>query len=211
MRDDGLIEPAAVSRMPSLRAIAGLGNPGPRYERTRHNAGFLVLERLRRAAGGSWQALPDRDESRIVLEDRDLLLLRPATFMNRSGEPLAAALAENGLRPEEMLVVVDDVVLPTGRIRIRRRGGPGGHNGLVSICETFGTESVSRLRVGVGPAPPGIDLAEFVLEPMSGEAWLALLAGCDLAAEAARFLLREGLPAAMNRYNPAPPADENES
>jgi PTH1 family peptidyl-tRNA hydrolase len=120
-------------------------------------------------------------------------------------------MAEEGLLPDDLLIVVDDVVLATGRIRIRRQGSHGGHNGLVSICESIATESFARLRVGVGPAPSGVDLAEFVLEPMAGEAWQLLLDGVDRAAEAVRFLCREGMAAAMTRYNPAPPLPENGS
>ncbi|MDM7914104.1 MAG: aminoacyl-tRNA hydrolase [Candidatus Eisenbacteria bacterium] len=113
---------------PALRMVVGLGNPGERYARTRHNAGFLALERLGRLAGARWLASADSEEASVRLEGRPVLLLRPLTYMNRSGRAVAAALASHAVAPDEMLVVVDDVYLPFGRLRIRERGGAGGHN-----------------------------------------------------------------------------------
>lgn len=204
MPDPRLVERPVLSSGSLPRAIVGLGNPGSRYERTRHNAGFLVVERLRSEAGAVWETRPDREECLVRLGGAERLLVRPLTFMNRSGLPVSAVLAETGFEPDDLLVVVDDTALPAGRLRFRRRGGPGGHNGLISICESLGSEEFIRLRVGVGPAPPEVDLAVFVLEPLDGEAWSQLEGGVDRAAEAVGCICREGLAAAMNRYNPAP-------
>ena len=187
--------------------IAGLGNPGPRYDRTRHNAGFLVLERLRSAAGGSWVHREDRDEAWIRLEGVDRLLVRPLTYMNRSGGPLAGALASAQLGASDLLVIVDDVALPFGRLRIRRQGGPGGHNGLVSVCESLATQEIPRLRLGVGLPPPEIDLAEFVLEPLAGEDWDRMAELTKRAEAAVRMICAEGLTAAMNRFHPPEPSN----
>ena len=188
--------------------LAGLGNPGERYGRTRHNAGFLVLERMRAAAAASWRNCGDREECRVEIAGRERLLVRPLTFMNRSGLPLRRCLADGGFTPSDLLVILDDVALPAGRLRLRRRGGTGGHNGLVSICDSLATQEIARLRLGVGPAPAGSDLAEYVLEPLEGDAWAGLLATVEEGAEAVRLLCAEGLAAAMNRFH-APPAAEN--
>jgi PTH1 family peptidyl-tRNA hydrolase len=196
---------------PELRAIAGLGNPGSRYERTRHNAGFLVLEALARDAGANWRHCGDREECRVRLAGAERLLVRPLSFMNRSGAPLATALDEAGVRPDETLVVVDDVALPAGRLRLRFRGGPGGHNGLASVCESLGTEEFARLRLGVGPAPEGVDLAEFVLEPMADLEWSGLLEAARRAAAAVRDACELGIQAAMNRHNPAATGEDGDA
>ncbi len=196
---------------PAPRLIVGLGNPGERYARTRHNAGFLVVERLLREAAGRWRPSPDAEGAAVRLFGRELLLLRPLSYMNRSGPVVAAALEAARLAPAEMLVVVDDLYLPGGRVRLRERGGTGGHKGLSSIREHIGTEVFPRLRLGVGPAPAGVDLAEFVLEPLAGEAWDRLEETADRGAEAVRVVCREGLAAAMNRFNPAPAEEEPRS
>ncbi|MCA9729497.1 MAG: aminoacyl-tRNA hydrolase, partial [Candidatus Eisenbacteria bacterium] len=122
-----------------MRAIVGLGNPGTRYERTRHNVGFLALEVLRGSAG--WHRRAQREETEIEIGGRPILLMRPLTYMNRSGEAVAPMLAELSVSPEDMLVITDDIYLPWGRIRIRRTGGPGGHRGLESIVERLETSA----------------------------------------------------------------------
>jgi len=205
-----------------IRLVVGLGNPGPRYEWTRHNAGFLVLARLLAEARGSWTPRSGWEEAELpcAREDaaslaspaspavggsRALRLARPLTFMNRSGTPVAALLAELALSPRQMLVVVDDTALPEGRVRVRERGSAGGHNGLASIVEVIGTEDFPRLRLGVGDAPEGVDLADFVLETLQGEDLERLRATVERGEAAVRLACAEGVRAAMNRFNPMPP------
>ncbi|MFN8549586.1 MAG: aminoacyl-tRNA hydrolase [Candidatus Eisenbacteria bacterium] len=187
-----------------VRCLIGLGNPGPEYERTRHNAGFLVLARL---AGPTslWEEHWHSAMAEVPMEGEPRLLVRPLTYMNRSGPEVARILDAAGLAPSECLVISDDVTLPLGRLRIRPFGSSGGQRGLRSIEQALGTSSYPRLRVGVGEAPPGVDLADHVLEPLQGELWAALEEATERAAEAVRTVLREGLDRAMTRWNaPAP-------
>lgn len=183
-----------------VRCLIGLGNPGPEYERTRHNAGFLVLARLAGAAA-HWEEHWRSSLLEIPIEGEPRLLARPLTYMNRSGPEVARILDATGLAPSECLVISDDVTLPVGRLRIRPFGSSGGQRGLRSIEQALGTSSYPRLRVGVGEAPPGIDLADHVLEPLDGEPWVQLEEAIDRAAEAVRTVLREGLERAMTRWN----------
>lgn len=192
------------ARPSRIRLVVGLGNPGERYARTRHNAGFLVLERLLAVGDPPWRRCHDREETTITRGEGDLLLVRPLAFMNRSGQPVAAVLAERGVSPAEMLVVVDDTSIPEGRVRIRESGGPGGHNGLRSIAELIGTEDFPRVRLGIGVAPPDVDLADYVLAALDAAEWEALRATVEVAVEAVRLACAEGVRAAMNRFNPAP-------
>lgn len=185
--------------------IVGLGNPGARYGRTRHNAGFLTLDALR-APGPLWVRMQDREESTLEWGGRGLTLVRPMTFMNRSGEPVGQAARERGLSPEEILVLVDDVALPWGRIRLRSEGGAGGHKGLLSIEGALGSLAYPRLRLGVGSPPPGVDLATYVLEPVPDALMPEFLDLAERAAHAAVDVLDLGVLEAMNRWNPSPPA-----
>ena len=189
-----------------VRAVLGLGNPGPRYERTRHNAGFLLVDLLRSTAGGSWTNRGNRQEAVVRDPAGPLLVMRPLTFMNLSGEAAEQMLAARALAPSEMLVVADDAAIPAGRLRIRTGGSAGGHRGLLSLCERLGTEDFPRLRVGIGAPPPGVDLAEFVLEPLEAGVWTEFEQTIERATEAARLVLAQGLAAAMNRFNPVAPA-----
>ena len=191
-----------------VRAVLGLGNPGPRYERTRHNAGFLLVDLLRVSAGASWTNRGNRQEAILRDPAGPLLVTRPLTFMNLSGDAAGQILAERALAPSEMLVVADDAAIPAGRLRIRTGGSAGGHRGLLSLCERFGTDEFPRVRVGIGAPPPGVDLAEFVLEPLEGDDWAEFERTIERAAEAARVVIAQGMSAAMNRFNPAAPPAE---
>ncbi len=185
-----------------VRCLVGLGNPGPDYARTRHNAGFLVLDRLAPSAG--WRRDGTSAITRETIEGIELLLVCPLTYMNRSGVEVARILAAEGMTPLECLVVSDDVTLSVGRLRFRLTGSSGGHRGLLSIEGALATRDYPRLRIGVGAQPPGVDLADFVLEPLVGDAWSELLAAAEKGAEALRFVLQEGVEAAMNRFNSTP-------
>ncbi|MEB3334128.1 MAG: aminoacyl-tRNA hydrolase [Cyanobacteriota bacterium] len=136
-----------------LRLLVGLGNPGPRYAQTRHNVGFLVLERLAKDAGQTFRQLPrlHGQLAEVGAGSGRLRLLLPQTFMNESGRSVRATLDWFGLRPDQVLVVVDDMDLPLGRLRLRASGSAGGHNGLRSIIQHLGSEDFPRLRIGIGP------------------------------------------------------------
>jgi PTH1 family peptidyl-tRNA hydrolase len=186
--------------------VVGLGNPGERYRRTRHNVGFMVVDALAararaegRLAGDAWVA-PAR------LGGAEVLLVKPLSFMNASGVPVARVLAEREGSPADLAVVVDDVALELGRIRVRERGSHGGHNGLRSIAEVLGTDEFARVRVGVRAAePPPSDLADYVLSDFRPEEVLVVQEAVGLAADAVACLLEEGPAVAMNRFNPRRP------
>lgn len=191
-----------------LRAAVGLGNPGSRYEATRHNAGARLLESVWiHAGGGKFLQADGILSSRIHLEGRDVLLARPQTFMNNSGPAVARWARDEGLEPGQILVLCDDLDLPLGRIRFRRGGGSGGHRGILSLTEAFDTDLFPRLRLGIGSPPDEIDPADFVLDPWSEEEeelWQDIL---PWAESAVRVAFGEGLTAAMNAFNgePGPP------
>ena len=134
------------------KIVVGLGNPGPRYERTRHNVGWMVLDRIAQRAGseGRARARDGAASVRARIGETELLLVKPTTYMNLSGTAVRAVLARQRAPMRDVLVVVDDFALPLGRLRIRERGSDGGHNGLRSIIGEMGTQSVARLLVGIG-------------------------------------------------------------
>ncbi|MBM3287322.1 MAG: aminoacyl-tRNA hydrolase [Candidatus Eisenbacteria bacterium] len=186
-----------------IRCVAGLGNPGVRYEWTRHNAGFWVVDRMAVERSTGWRRLGLGLEARCAMEGRDIVLLKPLCFMNRSGEAVLECLERHLLVPGELLVVVDDVSLPAGRLRLRASGSAGGHRGLESVEESLGKGDYPRLRIGVGGAAEDEDLAEYVLRPLEGSEreFFGSIAG--RGAEAATAAILEGLETAMNRFNPA--------
>ncbi len=189
-----------------MRLVVGLGNPGERYRRTRHNAGFLAVESL----AARWRAAP-RLEAGAWLGEAELageavLLVRPLEFMNRSGESLARLLSRTGGSAADLVVIVDDVALELGTVRVRPRGSDGGHNGLRSIGESLGTTDFARVRIGVRDAGASIedlpaDLADYVLSDFPAAATAAVEAAVALAADAVECLLRDGAEEAMNRFN----------
>jgi len=184
-----------------MMIVVGLGNPGRRYRGTRHNVGQEVARKL-------------ADRFRIRLEEdgwvaagkaragsATLVLAIPETYMNVSGQAVKDLLRRRRRRPEDMLVVHDDLDLMLGQLRLRPGDGAGGHNGVRSIIEELGTGAFPRLRIGIGRPPAGQDPAEFVLERFTSEERLKIDAAVDLAAEAVVVAATEGLAAAMNRYN----------
>jgi PTH1 family peptidyl-tRNA hydrolase len=184
--------------------LVGLGNPGPRYAATRHNAGFRLLDRLARdLEAGPAEGGDGLRARRAELGGAELLLVWPLTYMNRSGEALAGLPEAEETGCERHLVLLDDVALPFGTLRFRAGGSAGGHNGLQSVLDHFGSDRVPRLRLGVGPGDPDRDLAEFVLEPFSEEEERAMDAWLGRASEAVRVFLTEGPEEAMTRYNRA--------
>lgn len=190
-----------------MRFVIGLGNPGPEYEHTRHNVGFDVVDHLARREGLLFESPNslERFEGPSAFTcarsfEPDALLVKPGTFMNRSGEVLPALLAWAGAAPEDLLIVVDDLDLEPARLRLRPGGGAGGHNGLQSIIDTLGTDRVPRLRVGIGR--PRTDAALHVLERFAPEEREALERAVAEAAEAAFAWLRSGdLDRLMSRFH----------
>jgi PTH1 family peptidyl-tRNA hydrolase len=185
-----------------LHLIAGLGNPGRKYAGTRHNLGFEALEELGRRHG----IAPTRRRFRGMLGEgaiagRRVLLLRPGTYMNLSGESVAPALRFYQLPLAHLLVICDDVYLPPGKVRLRRSGSAGGHKGLISIIQHLDSDSFPRLRIGVGEPPPGLDQVQYVLMPFGRQERLAVQEAVDLAADVVEAWLAEGIEAAMNRFN----------
>ena len=184
--------------------VVGLGNPGAQYEWTRHNLGFMLVDRLARAAGrevrrGECRALVGRAE----FEGRAVELVKPQTYMNLSGESVACLLRKRAsLAPSSgLLVVCDDIALPFGSIRLRPRGSSGGQKGLKNIIDVLGTDEFARLRIGIRPEHPVSDTARFVLEnfPKAQRAELETI--LDRSADALRAVLRDGIDRAMAQYN----------
>ena len=190
-----------------MRFVVGLGNPGERYRRTRHNVGFMVVDALVARAGGGKgheEALAQVAGVRLFGEE-PLLLAKPLTFMNRSGAAVDRLLADHAGTPQDLLVVVDDVALELGRLRVRERGSHGGHNGLRSIIEALGSEEFARVRVGIRKGEVAGDLAEYVLDAFPPEDVLVVREAVERAADAVECVLREGTVVAMNRFNGAAP------
>jgi len=187
-----------------IRLVAGLGNPGREYQRTRHNVGFMVLDRLMADAKLPWDY---SEKWGAAWAKTDVILVKPATFMNRSGEAVSAIANFYKIAAAEILVVLDDFALPLGKLRLRAQGSSGGHNGLESVFEHFGTESIPRLRVGIGAAPVQ-GATDYVLGRFFEEEQSLLDASIRRAAEAVKCAIDKGLIAAMNLFNPSPEEKE---
>lgn len=183
--------------------IAGLGNPGPKYAGTRHNTGFDVIDRIAEeyhisVEGRKCRALVGTG----IIAGRKVLLAKPQTFMNLSGESIRGLADFYKIDPEtELLVIYDDVSLDVGQLRIRRKGSAGGHNGIKSIISHLGTNVFPRLKVGVGETPAGYDLADYVLGHFSKGDRELMEAGCDRAFHAVELLVSGEVERAMNEYN----------
>ncbi len=183
---------------PTFRMLVGLGNPGREYSGTRHNVGFMVLDRLAAASGATFRA-EKKWQADAVLTDR-VWLLKPQTYMNLSGESVSALARFYQIEPARILIVLDDMALPLGRLRIRERGSHGGHNGLRSILDHLGTQDVPRLRIGIGSSEPGAAVGH-VLGRFAVDERPLVEQSLDRAAEAVRFAQEHDLPSAMNQFN----------
>jgi len=183
---------------PQIRLIAGLGNPGPEHAATRHNIGFMVVDQLATQFGSTWEK--STKWNALSAKCGAVLLAKPISFMNRSGYPLFAVAQFYKIEPKEILVVLDDFALPLGRLRLRARGGPGGHNGLESIIVQFGTEEIPRLRIGIGDAPRERSV-DYVLSRFLDEEKPIVRAAIDRAVEAVKCAIDNGLVSAMNIFN----------
>ena len=191
-----------------MKLIVGLGNPGPRYRGTYHNVGFDVVDEVARRRGVSFDAAPADAVMAKVRDDAQgttqAILVKPLTFMNLSGEAVGALQRYFRIAVEDVLVVVDDVALPMGRLRIRAKGSAGGHNGLKSIIAGLGTDGFARLRVGVGRGDARRDLADHVLSRVAGGEREALSEATQVAADAAELFMTAAIGELMNRFNAAP-------
>ena len=183
--------------------IVFLGNPGARYECTRHNAGFMAADAMAAAKGvavnrARFHALT----ATAAIGGEKVLLMKPQTFMNLSGDAVREAVRFYRLAPERVLVVSDEVSLPLGRLRVRMKGSAGGHNGLKSIIAALGTDAFPRIRIGVGAPPhPDYDMADWVLSVFRDQDLVDMKAAAKRAAEAAECYITEGPERAMNRFN----------
>jgi len=188
---------------PGPALVVGLGNPGPDYDRTRHNVGFRVVELLAARAGGGRFA-KHRSNADVLegrLAGRKVVLAKPRTYMNVSGGPVAGLARYFSVEPADLVVVHDDLDLGFGVVRLKRGGGEGGHNGLRSISQSLGTKDYLRVRFGIGRPPGRQDPADFVLKRFSGAEAKELEFAVDLAADAAEALLADGLEPAQNRFH----------
>ncbi len=182
--------------------VVGLGNPGETYARNRHNIGFRVVAAYREMAGFERFGRSARaDITRGRRRGRPLVLARPLAYMNCSGEVVADLMRREGVDLDELLVVVDDIYLPLARLRVRRQGGDGGHNGLRSLIDALGSEGFARLRFGVGGPPAGRDMKDWVLEDFSAEEDAIVVPAIAAAVRVIDTVLGQGIEAAMNSCN----------
>jgi PTH1 family peptidyl-tRNA hydrolase len=181
--------------------VVGQGNPGARYVSTRHNIGFLVVDALARTLRPVWYSEPSYRYALADDEGREVALVKPLTYMNASGMAVKTLLGRFDAAPEDLLVILDDVRLPLGRIRLRRGGSDGGHNGLVSIIQSLGAPGFPRLRLGVGPPPEGKDTIDFVLGVFPPDEQETVSEMVGRATDAVRAVLKDGLEKAMNQFN----------
>lgn len=188
--------------------IVGLGNPGPEYSGTRHNVGFMVVDRL--ASRHRIAVKSNQHGARVgqgEIGGEPVALVKPLTYMNLSGRAVAPLLNRHSLPPDHLIVVYDDADLPIGKLRIRARGSAGGHGGLKSIIASIGSPEFARVRIGIGRSSGG-DLVDHVLGGFKGSERELIDGAIDRAADAVESALTQGIEAAMNRFNAAPAVDE---
>lgn len=188
-----------------MKLIAGLGNPGAEYGNTRHNVGFFVVDRL----ASRWRIDMTRQKHCAICgsgmySEEKVLLLKPQTFMNRSGTSVAEAANFYKVEMKDILVILDDMALPLGQMRLRSQGSSGGHNGLQDVLNKLGSQSVNRLRIGIGYPQHG-DTVNYVLSAFTQQESLELAALLPQAAAAVECWVRDGMVAAMNQFNASEP------
>ena len=183
--------------------IVGLGNPGPKYEFTRHNAGFLCMDLLAQQLGVKIDRIKFKSVvADVAIEGSRCILMKPQTFMNNSGEAVRDAANFYKIPPEHIIILFDDISLPPGKLRIRRKGSDGGHNGIKSILYLLGSDQFPRIKLGVGAKPrPDYDLADWVLSTFQKDELSRMKEAMEKACEAVPLLVREDTDRAMNLYN----------
>ena len=191
-----------------MKLVAGLGNPGAKYRGTRHNVGFEVADRVAARHEATFESAPADALMARVRGAAPVLIVKPLSLMNRSGQPVGELARYFRVDLDDLLVVVDDVNLPLGQLRARSSGSEGGHNGLRSIVQTLGTQSFARLRLGVGRGDPRRDLADHVLARFDPDEEGPIAEAIGRAAEAVELFLTDGIEAVMNRYNRKPDVAE---
>ncbi len=186
------------------KIIVGLGNPGPKYQFTRHNIGFLIVDHLAKEYRLPFTLGKKSFKSEIALgtiKNHKVLLLKPLTYMNRSGEAVVAVLNFYKNKPEDLLVIHDDLDLPLGKIRIVKKGGAGGHNGIRSIIASLGTREFPRLRVGIGRPQGGMKVEHYVLSNFTKEEMLLVNKIVEISTDAILTIIEDGIDKAMNQFN----------
>ncbi len=180
-----------------IRLIVGLGNPGLDYAKTRHNAGFMAVDRLLAKRSGQFV----RNRFGLIGKWGEIILLKPLTYMNLSGEAVALVQRFYKISTESILVIADDLDLPLGKLRIRQKGSAGGHNGLKSIVQRLGTEEFPRIKIGISHPPVSVSVIDWVLGRFSREEWKILDPILDQVVEACEYVVVKGVQEAMNRFN----------
>ena len=195
-----------------MKLIVGLGNPGAEYRDTRHNVGFKVADALaeRWRVAGEWREKFDALQVKTAVGSEHVILAKPLTFMNLSGHAVAALAGFYKIEPADIFIVTDDVALPMGRLRARREGGAGGHNGLKSLIQSLATQAFPRMRVGVGRGDLRRDLADHVLGRFEADERETVSAAVLRAADASEMFLSEGIERVMNVFNAAEQTDPAE-
>ena len=185
-----------------MKIIVGLGNPGGKYARTRHNAGFMVVDELAAGLGvGGTQEKHHALIGRVRIDSQEAVLVKPQTFMNESGRAVGSILRGSYAGIADLIVIHDELDLPLGTVRVKIGGGHGGHNGLRSLIEHLGSPDFIRIRIGIGRPDPGWEPADFVLSPFRPEERELAGQATARAAEAVRSIITEGLARAMNQFN----------
>lgn len=197
----------------SFQLIIGLGNPGRQYQETRHNVGFMVLDRLAAASGATFQSVPKWQSHLAKIPGCGTILLKPQTFMNLSGRAIQQILAFHKWSSEEILVIYDDAALPLGTLRFREKGSAGGHNGIKSILQHLGNDLFPRLKLGIGTSEPG-EIVGHVLGKFSSDEQPILENMLATALDAVQLARSQGIATAAHRYhtrnNPLPTTDESQ-
>lgn len=185
-----------------MKLIVGLGNPTDKYEGTRHNVGFEVIDRIADEYGIGLDTIKHKGMyGKGKLDGQTVILLKPMTYMNLSGESISAVAAYYKIEPCDIIVIYDDINLDVGRLRVRGKGSAGGHNGIKNMIAHLHTEEFPRVRVGIGMKPPRMDLADYVLSRFSKEEQERMDEGYDRAVKAVAMLVKNELEQAMNEYN----------
>ncbi|MDM8337620.1 aminoacyl-tRNA hydrolase [Mediterranea massiliensis] len=181
--------------------IVGLGNIGPEYHETRHNIGFMVVDNLAKAAGATFKDGRYGFTTTLSIKGRQLLLLKPSTYMNLSGNAVRYWMQKENIGIENLLIVVDDLALPVGALRLKGKGSDAGHNGLKHIAATLGTQNYARLRFGIGNDFPKGAQVDYVLGHFSDEDWKILPERLDMAGEIVKSFCLAGIDITMNQFN----------
>ncbi|MDW7674886.1 MAG: aminoacyl-tRNA hydrolase [Bacillota bacterium] len=185
-----------------MKLIVGLGNPGKKYELTKHNIGFLIVDQLADEFGHA--EFKEKNKVQLTegtIKNEKVLFVKPQTFMNLSGHGVAPIANFYKIEPQDILIIYDDLDLEFGSIRLRKKGGAGGHNGMKSLIQMLGTEEFLRLKVGIGRPPQGWQTADYVLSRFTDEEWPAMENAIKKSVKAVTALITEGIDQAMNNYN----------